>query len=466
MNVLRRRWRSFVLNTVRKAMNLSGVDDSRGWRTLFSSGDGFQTDTNGTISDDNVLRQGPVYACHTLIMSDVGKVCLRMMKQERNVWVETQVPAFSPLLRKPNDYQTRQQFIECWVGAKLTGNAYIYKQRHDRNTIKALHVLDSDRVTPLIAPNGDVYYGLQRDDLCELPRDYDGENAVPASEIIHDRMECLFHPLVGISPLFAANLPAAQALRIQTHGERFFRNMSRPSGVLTSPRPISDSTAQRIKAAWEDNFRDNKMGGVAVVGDDLKYIPMQINASDSQLVEQLKLSAEQICSAYHVPPYMIGAGPAPPYNSANALRDFYYSQCLQKFFNAIEDLLDLHLNLYPLGYRTEFELDDLLRMDSTAQADFVTKLVGGAVMTPNEGRKRFAMLPVDGGDTVYLQQQNYSLEALAKRDAQDDPFAAAKSPALPAANDDAAEEPEDAQAKASIEAARLIATFTKGLEHV
>lgn len=31
---------------------------------------------------------------------------------------------------------------------------------------------------------------------------------VPASEIIHDRMNCLFHPLVGISPIFACGLAA------------------------------------------------------------------------------------------------------------------------------------------------------------------------------------------------------------------------------------------------------------------
>jgi phage portal protein BeeE len=32
------------------------------------------------------------------------------------------------------------------------------------------------------------------------------------------------------------------------------------------------------------------------------------------------------------------------------------------------------------------------------------------------------MKPVDGGDTPYLQQQNYSLSALNKRDALEDPF--------------------------------------------
>jgi FtsZ-binding cell division protein ZapB len=43
-------------------------------------------------------------------------------------------------------------------------------------------------------------------------------------------------------------------------------------------------------------------------------------------------------------------------------------------------------------------------------------------MAPNEARFKENLPSVVGGDSCYLQQQNYSLEALAKRDAQQDPF--------------------------------------------
>jgi hypothetical protein len=38
---------------------------------------------------------------------------------------------------------------------------------------------------------------------------------------------------------------------------------------------------------------------------------------------------------------------------------------------------------------------------------------------------------VEGGDSAYLQQQNFSLEALAKRDAQPDPFGTSPKPPAP-----------------------------------
>jgi phage portal protein BeeE len=65
-------------------------------------------------------------------------------------------------------------------------------------------------------------------------------------------------------------------------------------------------------------------------------------------------------------------------------------------------------------------------------------LVGGAIYSPDEARARFDKKPVPGGNSPYLQQQNYSLAALAKRDAQADPFATGTS--VVPANANASEE--------------------------
>ncbi|HJW51775.1 MAG TPA: phage portal protein [Burkholderiaceae bacterium] len=440
-----------------RAGALSPVDSERGWITLRSEhGAHWQSDTH--ISDDNIFGNVPVYSCVTLITSDVGKVGLRLMEPKDGVWIETRSSAFTPVLKKPNHYQTRQQFIESWTISKLLrGNAYVLKIRDARQIVTAMYVLDPDRVQPLVAPDGSVFYALQEDPLSLLPVAYP---AVPASEIIHDRMECPHHPLVGVSPLTAAYLPAAQGLRIQNNSEGFFRNMSRPSGILTAPGKIDNETANRLDIEWNKNYGGGNLGRTAVLGSDLKYQAITITAVDAQLVEQLKLSSEQICAAFHVPAYMIGVGPTPAYNNIQALNQQYYSQCLQKLYNAIEDLLDDGLGLWSAGYRSEFNLEDLLRMDSTGQADFVSKLVGAGVMTPNEGRARFALLPVEGGEDCYLQQQYWGLGQLSERTSAPDgkmPTAApAPTPAAPA---------EDEQ-KAAREVGRLLATFTRGLEHV
>src|SRR5690606_8291640 len=150
---------------------------------------------------------------------------------------------------------------------------------------------------------------------------------VPASEIIHDRFNCLFHPLVGVSPIFANGVAATQGLRIQNNAANFVGNQSQPGGILTAPGATSDDTAARLKEYWETNFTGEKAGKVAVVGDGLEYKALAISAHDSQLIEQLKWTAEVVCSTYHVPPYKIGVGTMPTYNNIQSLNVEYYSQC-------------------------------------------------------------------------------------------------------------------------------------------
>lgn len=421
---------------------LQGVwASSRGWQSLIREPFAGAWQRNAEESVDSVLSYGPVFACQTLIASDIAKMRCRLVELDGNgIWSEVERDSpFWPVLRKPNGYQNRIQFFENWVLSKLSrGNAYALKARDARGVVVALYILDPCRVQPLVSDTGEVFYELRKDYLSKQQSD---TVIVPAREIIHDRFNCLFHPLVGLSPLFAATLAASQGLKIQRNSAKFWQNAARPSGVLTAPGDISQESADRIKAFWDANFSNENVARIAVLGDGMKYEPMTMTSVDAQLVEQLGLSAKEVAACYHVPAYKVGAAEPPSYNNIEALDRAYYSQCLQRHIEDIELCLDegleLTRNAAGLTIGTEFDLDDLLRMDSATQIQTWAEGVKGGLVKPNEGRRKINLPPTEGGDQAYLQQQNYSLAALAKRDAQDDPFGTA--PALP-------EPPMDAQA--------------------
>ncbi len=427
---------------LKRTGTLSGVDGSgRGWTTLFSSLRhlNFQTDTV-PVNQEKVLAQVTVFACMTLIAADIGKLRAKLMEQLDDIWKEVKSTAFSPVLRKPNHFQTWQKFIEQWVLSLLSnGNSYVLKVRDGRRVVVEMYVLDPTRCRPLVSPSGRVYYELQEDNLSTV---YEGVPAVPASEIIHDRVNCLFHPLVGVSPLFACGLAATKGLKIEENATRFFSNQSQPGGVLTAPGEISDENADRLKEYFDREFTGDKAGKVAVLGDGLHYEPMTTNAVDAQLVEQLKWSAEQICACFHVPAYLVGAAPVPPNNNVEALRLDYYGRCLQTLIEGIENALDdgLSLGLMSDGkiLGIELDLDGLLRMDTTALTAALKEQVGAGITAPNEARRRLNLPPVTGGNSPMIQQQNFSLEALSKRDASEDPFGTAKPAPAPAAPDEQA----------------------------
>jgi HK97 family phage portal protein len=371
---------------------------------------------NVEIRAETALSYYAVFACVTLISSDIGKLRLRLVSQDADgIWTETTNPAYSPVLRKPNRYQTTGKFVEQWMTSKLVhGNTFVLKERDQRGVVKALYILDPTRVTPLVAADGSIYYQLSRDDLNGVAQ---GDVTVPASEIIHDLMVALFHPLVGVTPLYACGMSAQQGLTIQSSSNLFFATGSRPGGTLIAPGAISDENAARLKAYWETNFSGQNVGKVAVLGDGLKYEAMTISAVDAQLIDQLKWTAETICSAYHVPPYMVQIGPPPPYANVEPLVQQYYSQCLQSLITALEVSLDEGLELIT-PYGTEFDIDDLIWMDTATRTKAAHEAISAGALSPNEARKKyFAVGPVPGGDSPYLQQQYYSLEALAARDA-------------------------------------------------
>jgi HK97 family phage portal protein len=425
---------------------------------------------NVELRRDVVLANWAVYSCLTLIAGDIGKLALKLRAWNKTakIWEDAQSAAFSPVLRKPNRYQTRQQFIQSWVVSKLAhGNTYVLKERDLSGVVRALYVLDPCRCRPMVAPDGSVYYALGTDWLNNV--EGEGLPAVPASEVIHDRMECLFHPLQGVSPLFASGLAATQGLRIQQNSAAFFANFSQPGGILSGPDRISDEAAARIKKYWDENYGGANAGKVAVLGDGLTYSGLAVNAVDSEMTSQLKLTGEMVCSTFHVPAFKVGMGAIPAGQKVGDLNQIYYSDCLQQHLEAIEVLLDEGLGLVGLKegvqYATEFDTDDLLRMDPVSLSTVVDLKIKGGYMSPDEARQRSNMAPVPGGDTPYMQQQNFSLAALAKRDAREDPFGTAKPPPPPPAPAPAPEPKEEVDDDAKAFALELLTRLAEA-EHV
>lgn len=426
----------YEITITRKAPpNLSSVESRGGWWPIIREPYAGAWQNNDSESVDTVVANSAVFACVTLIASDVAKMRLKLVEETSpGIWTEVEVPAFSPVLRKPNRYQNRIQFFYWWMASKLLhGNTYVLKQTDRRPVVVGLYILDPTRCRPLVAPDGSVYYELKTDNLSRLK---DEVIVVPASEIIHDVGHPLFHPLVGVSPLYACGTAALQGIRIQNNSSQFFANGSKPGGVLTAPGPISQETASRVKTYWDENFTGDNMGKVAVLGDGLKYEAMSVTAKDAELVEQLKWTGLDICTAYRVPAYKVGIGPAPSYNNIEALDTQYYSQRLQFDIESIELILDEGLGLAPnridgrrLG--VEFDLDDLLRMDSATLVRTEKEATG--IKSVNESRHRLGLPPIEGGGEIFVQQQYWPLSQIAKRG---DIPAAPTVPMLPAGEPD------------------------------
>lgn len=411
---------------------------------------------DSAVEQSKVSSNWAVFACATLIAGDIAKMPARVMLFDKVLKIFQRTdPPYRRVLRTPNRYQTRIEFFQNWILSLLFfGNTYVLKERDEKGFIIALYILDPALVTPLVSSDGGVYYQLGPDSLAQI----DVTHIVPASEIIHDRMYTPWHPLIGVSPIYACGLAATQGSYIQSNSASFFKNKSQPGGILTAPGNIPQDTAARIKKSWQENYTGENAGKVAVLGDGLEYKPTGVTAADSQLIEQLKFTGEMICACFHVPPYKLGLGDMPTVNNVAALNQQYYDQALQPIVEKMELRLDEGLELAD-GYETWFDESVLVRMDPATRLDTYNKAIAGGWLAPNEARREEDLPPVEGGDSPLMQQQNYSLAALAKRDASDDPFGKASPPAsAPASSPTPAAATEDQSAR------ELVDLFTRGLK--
>lgn len=365
------------------------------------------------------LTSYAVFACISLISKDVGKLPIIARTEENGIKTNVKFKGLA-VINKPNKYQTRQQFLESWVTSKAaSGNAYIYKIRDVYGEIEQLIVLDHTTTVVCVDPDGEVFYRIHED-----PLNNSGEQLlVPASEIIHDRQNTLYHPLIGLSPIVACGLTASTGENIQKYSNKFFGNDARPSGILATSEDLDDEEGDKIQKGWDKKYSNGGEGGVALVSGGVTYQALSVPAADSQLIENLKLSGEIVCTTFNVPSFMVGIGTAPS-GSVEYLNSRYFSACLQSYIEAIENLLNEHIEK-PSNVVLEFDPRSLFRMDSNAQMSYLASGTGAGLLSPNEGRAVLGYAPVEGGESPVMQQQNYSLAALSKRDAKEDPFSTA-----------------------------------------
>lgn len=387
----------------------SSVPVNRGWWQIISEPFAGAWQRNKDERRETLLQYPTLYACISRIATDIGKLPFSLQARNSNgIWSATESSAFSPVLREPNHYQTPQQFREYWMLSKLMqGNTYVLKERDSRGVVVGLYILDPCQVIPQVSTSGEVFYQLYTDDLNLLPFD-DGILSVPASEIIHDRCICPFHPLIGLPPIAAAHWPALKNMRILRSSSEFFANNAQPSGILSAPGAISDGTAERLKAYWNDNFTGANAGKVAVVGDGLQFVSLASKSVDSQMVEQLRYSDEQICQPFGIPPFKVGLGTIPSGLGVDAINQLYYDDALQAHIQAMETLITIGLNATP--YKVDMDESVLMRMDAGKKAEYHGKLVESSIEAINDARLEFNLPPLAGGDTVYMQQQDFPLD--------------------------------------------------------
>lgn len=314
--------------------------------------------------------------------------------------------AVSRVLRRPNSYQTKADFILNLIRAELmTGNGYALATRNGRTEIDGLHLMRPNSSYPFVnEQTGDYFYSFTQNPLAPSAQPV-VEDLYPSRDVLHIRLHTPLHPLMGESPLKAAALAVDGGNAIAAHTAGFFQNMSRPSGYLKVPGKLQPSDAEILRNEWSIAYKGVDSGKVAVLQNGLEWVPLTMSAVDAAIIQSYKMSNSDIARVFRVPLSVVGEEDSSKgLGNTEVLMKNWLATGLGFILEHVELALDVLFEL-PSDEWIAFDRDYLLQADFAARIDGLVKGVQGGVFSPNEARAREGLPSVEHGDQPRVQQQ-------------------------------------------------------------
>ena len=356
------------------------------------------------VSPETAMRLSTVYACIKVLSETVSTLPCHLYKlsadrtSKSHQWSDMM---HSLVYRSPNDWQTAQEFWQMQVvNLCLRGNSYSYIVRGESGRVVSLHPIPTDSVSVDIQHQNQITYhvtigekGSQR------------TMSLQPSEVLHFKGLTL-DGIRGISPIAYQGSLLGGAIEQRDHANNVFSNGSTPRGVLEVDGTLSDDAYKNLKDSWDSAHGGTRNANrVALLEAGVKFAPISMRPGDVQLIETRKLSREEICGIFRVPPHMIADLSRATFSNIEAQGLDFYKSAISPYLKAFENRMDYQL----LGDSTrcfKFDVSELIRGDFKGEVEAYSKLLTMGVMSPNEVRSRLDMNPREGGDDYVSDSNN------------------------------------------------------------
>lgn len=336
--------------------------------------------------------------------------------------------ALGRVLKKPNGYQTRSDFMRNMVMALLAeGNAYAVGLRNARNEITDLHQFPSKNCRALYGPSfggqtgepGEIFYSMGGNPVLEYWNDPAWQNGqrwiVPARDVLHfcgpSQPD---DPLRGESPLVAGGLPIALSSGAGSQLASYFANSARPSGVLHTDLTLTKSQVEELRARWDDQTKGLNAGGTPILTAGLRWDKVSLSATEMQIAESMKMSKEDIAMIFGVPLALINDMTGATWANTEQLIMAWLRMGLGYYVDQIELAFDRLFGIERSQEFTYLDIDEaLLRPDFKSRIEGYKNAIQGGVYAPDEARKKEGLPKVKGGagEEPRVQQQLVPLSA-------------------------------------------------------
>jgi HK97 family phage portal protein len=311
---------------------------------------------------------------------------------------------------EPNMDQTTQEFWGSQAAALcIFGNAYAEKQ-FIGSRIVALEPLPYDTYPFRDPQTNELRYRFN----------YLGKTeTLPREKVFHTKGFSLGGDL-GISPLSAARQELSISLATEQAAGQTFAQGMRHSGFFTGP-----TLTQPQREAFTLKFINPLMANDAkahygILENGFEFKEINIPPKDAEMLLTRRHNIEELARFMGLPPILLGHaadGQTMWGTGVESIINQWLTLGLDAFWSNIEKSINKRLlnAADRRRYYAEFDRDAMLRGDSASRAEFISKMIQNAQITPNEGRKKANLPPMTGGDRLLVNSTLVPLEQAGQR---------------------------------------------------
>lgn len=382
------------------------------------------------LTDDRKLQISTVFSCIRLLTESIGSLPVCVYKRTANGREKDDKHPVCRLLYEPNPFMTGQEFLES-MAMQLVGwgNAYALIAKNDKGVPMEAWPLASSKMTVERVGYERIIYRYNHE---RGPVEYDSGKILHIKGFGGDG-------IIGLSPLSYAAQAVGLTVAAEKYSAAFFKNGGRPSGVLQVEKPLNPQQRKDIREKYAP-LTGGDVGngnGLWVLDAFAKYQPISISPDDAQLLVTRQLQVAEIARIFRIPLFLLmemekstswGTG-LEQQNLA------FLTYTLRPYLTRIENAMDrwLFSEKERAQYYVEFNVEGLLRGDSTARATFYSTMVQNGLMTRNEVREKENMAPHAGADALTAQTNLAPVDMLGKiaeKQAEPEPAPTAKGAGL------------------------------------
>jgi len=325
----------------------------------------------------------------SIIASDTARLGYQIVDSKNNQIEDDQI---LNLLKNPNKNEYYGEFISRLIlHLLLDGNCFIRTDSESTiGSVLSKKISSLDIVVPstvdVYGENSSIVGGSTQCNDRKIDhfmvQNSIGTDYLLQTQLYHSKLASPFNSLRGVG-VIARNQNAMDAERLTT---LFNAQMTENSSLLNLAITLTQEKSPTMFEQIKKNIRDQYGESIMVLNNGFEVKPLNISQRDMQLIEQLKLSRENVFHFYFgIPPIRVGVETA-KYDSATEQLKIYYNDVLPGFYQPVEELLTDIISVVSSKKGLFFKFIRPKIENKKEIFEMATSGVSNGIITPGEAR--------------------------------------------------------------------------------